>query len=255
MDVVLLSRLQFALVFPHNSWHNGRMFADRKPKIPTRLHSLAREILDELRGQPAAAAIILGGGVALQHYCEYRDTHDIDAWWRANPTDDTKQLLKEIMQRVASRHGYALHVRTWGETESLELQEDGKTVFSFQVAVRSVELEPPGPSAWPPVQIETLLDNLGAKMNALVNRGSPRDFLDIFTVVEKGLATIDELWAAWARKNPGSELASAKVQLLRRLEELEARRPLSILTDKEYRDSAAAVRAWTRNELCREELE
>ncbi len=54
-------------------------------------------------------------------------------------------------------------------------------------------------------------------------------FLDVFTVAQQGLATIDELWGAWARKNPGSELASVKAQLLRRLEELEARRPLAII--------------------------
>lgn len=231
------------------------MFSDHSPTVPTRLHALAKEILDELRDRPAAAAIILGGGVALQHYCEYRDTQDIDAWWKSNPTTDAQQLLKETMERVAKRHGYALNVRTWGETQSLELQDQGKTIFSFQVAVRSVELEPPGPSAWPPVQLETLLDNLGAKMNALVNRGAPRDFLDVFTVVQQGLATIDELWGAWGRKNPGSELASAKAQLLRRLEELEARRPLSIIAEPDSRDSAAKVRTWTRNEFCREELE
>ncbi len=230
------------------------MFSEHSPTTPARLHALAKEILDELRDQPAAAAIILGGGVALQHYCEYRDTQDIDAWWESNPTTDAQQLLQETMERVAKRHSYTLSVRTWGETQSLELQDQGKTVFSFQVAVRSVELEPPGPSAWPPVQLETLLDNLGAKMNALVNRGAPRDFLDIFTVAHQGLATIDELWDAWTRKNPGSELASAKAQLLRRLEELEARRPLAIIAEQNSRDSAAKVRTWTRNELCREEL-
>jgi len=46
------------------------MFSDHSPTMPARLHALAKEILDELRDQPAAAAIILGGGVALQHYCD-----------------------------------------------------------------------------------------------------------------------------------------------------------------------------------------
>jgi len=124
------------------------MFTDPIPQMAQRLHELAREILEELRDQPAAAALILGGGVALQHYYEYRETHDIDAWWASTPKADTRQLLRETMQRVAERHGYSLAVRAWRETESLELQDEGKTIFSFQVAVRSLELESPGPSAW-----------------------------------------------------------------------------------------------------------
>lgn len=98
--------------------------------------------------------------------------------------------------RLGKRHGTTLRVRNWGETQSYELQNAGQTVFSFQVAVRSFALEPAALSAWPPVQIETLLDNLGAKMNALVARGVPRDFLDAYTVVERGIASIEELWAA-----------------------------------------------------------
>lgn len=229
------------------------MCSKRQPQPPANLHPLAAEILAELRDQPAACHIILGGGVALQHYCEYRDTKDIDAWWRSEPEGDAERLLRQVMERVASRHGYTLNVRSWGDTASLELQDAGQTLFSFQIAVRSVALEPASPSAWPPVQLETLLDNLAAKMNALVSRGAPRDILDVFTVVREGLVTIDELWAAWARKNPGSEVASAKAQVLRRLEELEARRPLDSIDDVARREAAKNVRAWTRNHLCQEQ--
>ncbi len=224
------------------------------PTTPQRLHVLAREILDELRDQHAAADFILGGGVALQHYCEYRDTRDIDAWWDTLPTADAELLLAEVMDRVGKRHGLTLRIRNWGETQSYELQDAGQTVFSFQIAVRSVRLEPPYPTAWPPVKIETLLDNLGAKMNALVGRGAPRDYLDVFTVVQRDLATADDLWDAWARKNVGKEITEGKVNGLRRLEELEARRPLSSIADIKSRDQAANVRSWIRNVLCKGEL-
>lgn len=223
-----------------------------QPTPPARLHALAKEILEELRNKPAAASIILGGGVALQHYCEYRETRDIDAWWESQPRSEAEKLLREVMQQVGQRHGMGLRVRNWGDTQSYELQEKGRTVFSFQVAVRSVALEPAYPSAWPPVQIETLLDNLGAKMNALVARGAPRDFLDAFTVVDRGIASVDELWAAWGRKNPSQELPAAKANVLRRLEELDSRRPLDSITDSKERENANRVRSWTRAELCKE---
>lgn len=228
------------------------MLSHSTPTTPLRLHALAKEILDELREQPAAAAFILGGGVALQHYCEYRDTRDIDAWWATLPNADAEALLLGVMENVGTRHGLSLRVRNWGETQSYELQQAGRTIFSFQIAIRSVSLEPSSPTAWPPVQIETLLDNLGAKMNALVGRGAPRDFLDIFTVVERGLSTIDELWGAWSRKNPGKEVVEANVNVLRRLHELEARRPLDSIADEAERGNAAKLRAWVMSELCQE---
>jgi len=155
------------------------MLSEPSPSLPNRLHVLAKEILDELRDQPAAASIILGGGVALQHYCEYRDTRDIDAWWETSPVVEAESLLQDVMERVVQRHGLTLRIRNWGETQSYELQDAGQSVFSFQVAVRSVTLEAPLPSAWPPVKIETFLDNLGAKMNALVELESRRPLTDI----------------------------------------------------------------------------
>jgi hypothetical protein len=77
--------------------------------------------------------------------------------------------------------------------------------------------------------------------------------LDIFTVVQRGLATVDELWGAWTGKNPGKPASEAKVNVLRRLEELEARRPLTAIDDVGSREDAARVRTWTRCELCREQ--
>lgn len=230
------------------------MLTENRPTPPSRLHALAREVLDALRDQPAAASLILGGGVALQHYCEYRETKDLDAWWNPLPSRAAEALLQQAMTDVAQRHGYSLAVRKWGETQSYELQEEGRTVFSFQVAVRTIALDPPLPSAWPPLQIETLLDNLGAKMNALVGRGAPRDVLDVFTVVERGLATPAELWGAWSRKNPGGEVAAAKAGVLQRLVELEARRPLETIGNTADQEHARRVRRWVREALCQEEL-
>jgi len=45
-------------------------------------------LLESLTGQSEAAEIVIGGGVALSHYLQYRDTVDLDAWWRAEPRAD-----------------------------------------------------------------------------------------------------------------------------------------------------------------------
>src|SRR6266700_950169 len=128
---------------------------------------LAQQILEQLSRKAEASDIVLGGYFALQHYASYRPTHDIDAWCIVRATAATERAIHETMQAVADSHGLQLQVRRFGETISFEVLEAGKKRFSFQIAFRSVGLEEPLPSAWPPILIETLADNVGAKMNAL----------------------------------------------------------------------------------------
>ena len=66
------------------------------------------------------------------------------------------------------------------------------------------------PSPWSPILLETLHDNIGAKMNALVERGAARDFLDIAHLAAAKLTTPAECWNLWSRKNPGGSVDHAK---------------------------------------------
>ncbi len=100
----------------------------------------------------------------------------------------------------------------------------------------------------PPILIETLGDNLAAKMNALVFRGAPRDFRDVHDVVQAGLATVSDCWCLWQAENPSAAMTSAGVELVRHLEAIERRRPLEAIPEAE-REAAAALPAWVRDEL------
>ena len=77
------------------------------PKPPGNLHPLCRELLESLAGHAEAAEIVIGGGVALSHYLEYRPTVDLDAWWHGEPRADVVAFLEAAMQALASR------VREW----------------------------------------------------------------------------------------------------------------------------------------------
>jgi hypothetical protein len=220
---------------------------DRVPRAPAVVHPFARAFLERLQDRPEAAAFVLGGYFALQHYLEYRQTADVDAWWRGAPERAALDAAREEFAKTAAAFGYGVRERTWGETTSLDaLDTDRRTVFSFQVASRSVELAAPIPSPWGGLLIETLDDNLGAKMNALVARGAPRDFVDIKAAVDGQLTTIDRLWALWRAKNPGLADADARLAVRHRLASLIARTPLDALP-AERRDDAAALRAWFRD--------
>jgi hypothetical protein len=175
---------------------------------------------------------------------------DIDAWWDGDRRSETQALILEVLQMVAADHGLELGTRSWGETQSYELKRGAKKVFSFQISLRDVQLEAPLLSAWDPVKIETFRDNLGAKMNALVERGAPRDFLDAREVCRQELATETGCWEAWSDKNPGQPVEEAKPKVLHHLEAIELRRPLASIPSPDERRAAQEVRRWVRESLC-----
>jgi hypothetical protein len=222
---------------------------DQQPEARQRLEGLAEDILSSLRGCPDAGEIVLGGYFALKQYVDYRTTHDLDAWWRTGRTERVTACIRRVMREVGERHGLKYAEREWGETASFELSDDRRKVFSFQIAVRSLELEPPRPSSWTPVLVESLADNVGNKMNALVQRGAARDFLDIREVVTRGIVSVEQCWDWWARKNPAVDVHQARVLALRHLEALESRRPIEAIADPEQRAAALEAREWIRRNL------
>ena len=221
------------------------------PIRPSTLPDMVDDALEAISREPWASRIILGGGIALKHYDDFRSTHDIDAWWLGFPDEDIRRLLRDAIAKVAKAHGYSLDHRRFGATDSFEYCNavTGKREFSFQIAVRDVELDEPLPSPWPPLRIETLRDNIGAKMNALVNRGAPRDFIDIHRVVTDGLLSVADCWGFWRTKNPGGKVEDAKRQILAFLVRIETRRPLESIPDGSERLAAARVRDWFRSDF------
>lgn len=225
------------------------------PERPREIDPLAEAILARLQSYPVARFIVLGGYFALKHYHDYRITHDVDAWWaddsRESDREEVRAALKAVIEPVADERGLTLNHRRFGDTESWELLRAGAKVFSFQIASRTVRLEPPVPSPWPPLLIETFVDNVASKMNALVQRGAPRDFTDIRQLVTAGHLSPDECWDLWRRKNPDLDFAAARLEVARHLHELELRRPLETLTDPARREQARQTRDWFRTVFLR----
>lgn len=225
------------------------MVPDLQPQVPGNLPPLGRELLDGLSGIPEASEFILGGGVALGHYVDYRGTHDVDAWWRSRPSEGAWAVVTEKMRSLAEKHALEFDERSWGTTRSAELRAGSQRRFSFQISQRDIGLDQPLMSHWAPLLIETFRDNLAAKMNALVGRGAPRDFQDIAEVCRRELATSADCWSLWRLKNPNGELAAAQRAVLNHLARIESRRPLTTLPPAE-RPRAEATRRFVHDELC-----
>lgn len=222
---------------------------------PLRLDPRAERVLVLLAGKPEASEIVLGGYFALQFYADYRHTHDVDAWWKTRAHPATERVIREAMRILAAEENAELRERRFGETISFELAREGATFFSFQIAARSIALEEPMASAWPPILIETLNDNLASKLNALVYRGAPRDF----TATSPTSSTSPTKTSSrprgpgisdlWSRKNPGEPLDAAKQKVLLHLTNLEGRGPLDSISDEAERERARATREWFKREF------
>jgi hypothetical protein len=223
-----------------------------QPRQPSHLSPYTRACLDALVEADLADRISLGGAFGLFHYINYRPTHDVDAWWSEALTEKEKQAVVKVIERTLSDFG-RVRVRAWGDIVSVELSEEDKTVFSFQIAARTMRLEETVLAGWINVPLDSLADLVASKMMALVERGAPRDFLDIYTLCQAGLLSIDECWTLWRRRQTlvGSDADASRAHLAieTHLERIALHRPLEKITDLQQREQARQLRDWFLNDF------
>lgn len=223
-----------------------------EPARPSHLSDLAEKTLQALASAGLGHTISLGGALGLQHYLDYRPTHDVDAWWSSTATPDDRERVLRTVEAVLLPLG-EVRARVWGEVVSLDLTVGGKTIFSFQIAVRSAQLAPTTNLPWADVSLDSLPDLVASKMVALVERGAPRDFRDIRTVCQAGLVTAVECWRLWEQRQlkAGSDAGWSRARLAveTHLARIAQHRPLAELDDPEERAEAERVRAWFREEF------
>jgi hypothetical protein len=228
-------------------WGWGDEMKIIRPQQPSHLSPYARICLEALVKANLANHISLGGGLGLIHYLDYRPTFDVDAWWLESLAEAQKQAVVQTLQTSLSEFGN-VRVRAWGDVVSVELAQESKTVFSFKIASRATRLEEPISAGWIDVPLDSLADLVASKMTALVERGNPRDFLDIFTICQAELLSVEECWALWRKRHKlaGSDADGARAQLAieTHLERIALNRPLDQIADLRQREQARQLRNW-----------
>jgi hypothetical protein len=218
-----------------------------EPRQPTHLSPYARVCLDALVEADAAEYISLGGALGLFHYLDYRSTHDVDAWWSANAADQQRQTVVRVLESALSAFG-RVNVRAWGDVVSVELFQNDKMIFSFQIAARSARLQEPVSAVWIDVPLDSLPDLVASKMVALVERGAPRDLLDVYSICMAGLLSAGECWSLWRQRQELSgndtDASRARLAIETHLERIALHRPLEKIADMEQREQARQVRDW-----------
>jgi hypothetical protein len=220
---------------------------DMLPQRPAHLPEFGELCLQALVEQGLAATISLGGALGLLHYLDYRQTHDVDAWWAEDATAVEQRLVVATVAAALQPFGQ-VKTRTWGDVVSIELDQGSRKTFSFQIARRTVQLEPSGEAPWVAVPLDSLADLLASKMVALIERGAPRDFRDIFAGCQAGVATPATCWALWRRRQlaAGSDAdrTRAELAITTHLARIAQHRPLDRIVDPDARQEATRLRTW-----------
>lgn len=223
-----------------------------QPQRPRHMSDYAEACLQALATGKLGEKISLGGAFGLLHYLDYRFTHDVDAWWVPAATAEGQRQVIDAIKAALSPFGQ-VKTRAWGDVISVELMRGGKTVFSFQIAHRSAQLEPSVPARWTDVLLDSFPDLVASKMVALVERGAPRDFRDIYALCQADLTTLQQCWELWRRRQrlAGSDTDSARARLAieTHLARIAQHRPLAEIDDPKKQAEAEQVRTWFAKEF------
>jgi len=219
-----------------------------EPRLPKEISPFARSCLDALAEGGLGRHLSIGGAFGLAHYHEYRPTHDVDAWWRQSATRENRDAIVAVLGKTLGSFGN-VRTRVWGDVVSVELEQNGKTVFSFQIADRSAQLEEPVEGVWPGgLGLDSFDELIASKMNALVERGAPRDFRDIYSVCEAGLCSAARCWQLWEGRqqlaHEEADRARARSAIATHLSRLAVARPLDLIADAAQREAATRLRIW-----------
>ncbi len=226
-----------------------------EPRRPTHIPEYAEACLQALAARGLGSKLSLGGALGLLHYLDYRPTHDVDAWWSDLIAPGDERRVIQVIEETLGAFGQ-VRTRAWGDVVSIELLREGQSIFSFQIARRSAQLEPAAPLNWVDVLLDSFPDLVAGKMVALVERGAPRDFRDIYALCQAGLTTPRECWTLWRRRQQatGSDTDSERARLAieTHLARIAQHRPLAQIDDPQQRAEAQQLRDWFAGEFLHE---
>ena len=103
------------------------------------------------------------------------------------------------------------------------------------------------------LRLDSFPDLVAGKMVALVERGAPRDFRDVYALCQAGLTNAIECWRLWEQRQQmageDTDHTRARLALLTHLARIAQHRPLAHIEDPEARRSAEELRTWFETEF------
>ena len=140
-------------------------------------------------------------------------------------------------------------------TENLSPRRPTHMPEYAEACVRALveQLEPSNPLPWAEMGLDSFADLVASKMVALVERGAPRDFRDIYMLCQAGLATPQQCWGLWRRRQhlAGSDTDTFRAWLAveTHLARIAQHRRLEQIADPQQQAEAERVRDWFASEF------
>ncbi|MBI4614631.1 MAG: nucleotidyl transferase AbiEii/AbiGii toxin family protein [Planctomycetes bacterium] len=140
------------------------------------------EALEAVAGSSLASEVVFGGGSALSAvHLHHRFSEDLDFFLQR----EVDALDLRPIVEVLAGQGWTLDIRTLRPLVSLVLSRSGQEAGKIGFAHYPFEpIEPP--SRWRGLAAESMLDTAVNKVQAVLTRFQPRDFVDLFFLLSAG---------------------------------------------------------------------
>ncbi len=170
------------------------------------LSKIQKDILRMFGRFPDSGQFYLTGGTALAHfYLRHRRSNDLD-FFTATP-----EIVNTFGHHVQTAlEGNGIHVK-WSRAmnsfvELVVSRENESTIIQFaQDAAFHLEAKNEFPD-YPGLKVDSLVDIAANKLLALFGRAMPRDFVDVYFLVQKTGFAPQDLIANAQKKDPGFDL-------------------------------------------------
>lgn len=206
------------------NWH-GEVLAAEQRAVLRRLGPVAQ-----------ALGFYLGGGTAVAIHLGHRQSLDLD-WFTGQTIDDPSALAQDIRDRrvelsVTSTHRRTLHGVVGGVRVSL-------------LESRYAQLS--SPIVWPAFGCAiAALDDLAAmKLLAVAQRGSKKDFLDVYALARHGLS-LDSMLEWYRRKFSVDDIGRVLYSLCYFDDAESAPMPI-MLTPTTWEEVKQSLRQWVKS--------
>jgi hypothetical protein len=103
------------------------------------------------------------------------------------------------------------------------------------------------------VALDSFPDVVASKMVALIERGAPRDFRDVFALCDAGLTTPEECWQVWQQRqqlaDSDADSHRARLAIETHLTRIALHKPLDEISEPSQKEEVRRVRVWFREEF------
>jgi len=193
------------------------------------------QVLRQLGAVTAERSFYLGGGTAIALQLGHRRSIDFD-WFRQDPIPDPLALSREIQDRGLP------FVTGWTETNTLYGSIRGVRLSFFQF--RYPLLDPVVPWQELDCQLAPLRDLACMKLSAIAQRGSRKDFVDLFALGRHGFSLADML--RWYNEKFEVRDVGHLLYALVYFDDAEAERMPAMISKMSWREIKRTIQAWVK---------